>query len=294
MTVRLYYPPTQNGLQKTLDAALDSAHTTALTLNNITGIQNKPGVVVIDRIDSGGTEKSSSVREFVAYTGTSGVTLTGLTRAIGGSTDQDHAVGAVVEFVLDITWSQAIIDALTAEHGTDGTHDTTKVVDLATAQTLTNKTLTNPTINFTDKNITMNVKCAVTLGTDQNNITATTFTRVLFDTEVYDTGSDFDTVNHRFTAPVSGYYLVNLGISWSSPVADTYYSCAVYVNGTRVDRTWSFFHASAINFLTSSVSAVVYVAAGQYIEGYVYHTGGADTPDLRSGRTYMDITLLSI
>jgi len=143
----LFYPPLQNGLQKTLDAALDTAHTTALTLNNVTGIQNKPGVVVIDRIDSGGTEKSSSDREFVIYTGTSGNTLTGLTRAIGGSTDQDHAVGAVVEFVLDITWGQAIIDALTAEHGTDGTHDTTKVVDLATAQTLTNKTLTSPVLN---------------------------------------------------------------------------------------------------------------------------------------------------
>ena len=118
----LFYPPLQNGLQKTLDAALDTAHTTALTLNNVTGIQNKPGVVVIDRIDSGGTEKSSSDREFVIYTGTSESTLTGLTRAIGGSTDQDHAVGAVVEFVLDITWAQAIIDALTAEHGSDGTH----------------------------------------------------------------------------------------------------------------------------------------------------------------------------
>ena len=122
MTVRLYYPPTQNGLQKTLDAALDTAHTTALTLNNVTGIQNKPGVVVIDRIDAGGTEKSSSDREFVAYTGTSGSTLTGLTRGLAGSTDQDHAVGAVVEFILDITWAQAILDAFIAEHGSDGTH----------------------------------------------------------------------------------------------------------------------------------------------------------------------------
>jgi len=109
---KLYYPPTQNGLQKTLDAQLDSGHTTAITLNNTTGIQNKPGVVVIDRIDSSGNEKNSSEREFISYTGTSGNTLTGLTRGLGGSTDQDHAVGAIVEFTLDVTWAQAMISLL--------------------------------------------------------------------------------------------------------------------------------------------------------------------------------------
>ena len=108
----LYYPPTQNGLQKSLDAALNIGVTAAMTLNNVTGVQNKPGVCLIDRIDTGGNAKSASFREFIIYQGTSGVTLTTLTRGLGGSTDQDHAVGAVVEFIPDITWGQAVIDAL--------------------------------------------------------------------------------------------------------------------------------------------------------------------------------------
>lgn len=146
----LYYPPTQNGLQKQLDAQLDEAATTA-TLNNVTGIQNKPGVFVVNRIDSDGALLSSSVREFVSYTGTSGNTLTGLTRALGGSTDQDHAIGSIVEFIPDITWGQSVIDALKVlvTEADISVVNTTNVVTPTGTQTLTNKTLTSPVLNGT-------------------------------------------------------------------------------------------------------------------------------------------------
>lgn len=108
----LYYPPTQNALQKSLDADLNVSVTASMTLNNTTGVQNKPGVVVVDRIDTNGNLKSTSVREWIIYQGTSGSTLTTLTRGVGGSSDQDHSVGAVVEFVLDISFAQSVIDAL--------------------------------------------------------------------------------------------------------------------------------------------------------------------------------------
>lgn len=108
----LYYPPTQNALQKTLNADLNTGVTAAATLNNTTGVQNKPGVFVVDRIDTDGNLKSTAVREWIIYQGTSGSTLINLTRGVGNSTDQDHSTGAVVEFVSDITWAQAVIDAL--------------------------------------------------------------------------------------------------------------------------------------------------------------------------------------
>lgn len=130
----LLHPPLQNGLQKTLNADLNTGVTAAMTLNNTTGVQNKPGVVVIDRINTAGALKLTSVREWVAFTGTSGSTLTGLTRGIGGSTDQDHSTGAVVEFVMDITWAQAVIDALTGASAQNG------------AVTLTGATLNSPNI----------------------------------------------------------------------------------------------------------------------------------------------------
>lgn len=110
--MELYYPPTKNALQKTLDAQLDMGATASATLNNATGVQNKRGVVLIDRVDSSGNLKNTSDWEWIKFTGTSGSTITGLTRGVGGSTDQDHAVGAVVEFVQDITALQAILDIL--------------------------------------------------------------------------------------------------------------------------------------------------------------------------------------
>ena len=57
---QLYYPPTANGLQKSLNAQLDEGATTSMTLNNVTSVQSKPGVVLINRIDTNGAEKSAT------------------------------------------------------------------------------------------------------------------------------------------------------------------------------------------------------------------------------------------
>lgn len=142
----LYYPPTINGLQKTLSAQLDEGVTSGATLDNTTNIQNLKGIMLIDRIDTAGKELDEAKREYVGFAGTSGSTVVTLTRGLGGTTDQDHAVGAVVEFVSDVVQQQAILDALTNVVTATGVLDTTKVVDLSATQTLTNKTLTQPKI----------------------------------------------------------------------------------------------------------------------------------------------------
>lgn len=108
----LIYPPTTNGLQKTLGAALDQGITASATLNNVTGIQNKKGLMIINRIDTNGAELDASLREYITFAGTSGSTVVTLTRGLGGTTDQDHAIGSVVEFVSDVVQMQAILDAL--------------------------------------------------------------------------------------------------------------------------------------------------------------------------------------
>lgn len=109
----LYAVPSQNFVQKTLSADLLSGVTASATLNNTTNIQNLPGVMIIDRVDSNGTETLSK-REVILYTAVSGSTVTTLTRnADNSGTDQDHAVGAIVEFSPDVLWAQGIYDALT-------------------------------------------------------------------------------------------------------------------------------------------------------------------------------------
>lgn len=190
----LYYPPTKNALQKTLDAQLDQGVTASATFNNTTGIQNKRGVFLVDRIDSNGNLKPTSDWEWISYTATSGSTVTTLTRGLGGSTDQDHAVGAIVEFVPDITWAQAILDVLDGT-STDGVFNTPKILTAindtngnelvkvtATTSAVNELTIANaatggaPTISATggdtDIDITLTPKGAgdVNLGASTTNI----------------------------------------------------------------------------------------------------------------------------
>lgn len=143
----LYYPTSQNAVQKTLGAALNAGVTAAATLNNVTGIQNKFGVFVVDRVDTNGTETPNK-REYIGFAGTSGSTVVTLTRNIdGGGTDQDHAIGAIVEFVPDVVWAEAINTALANMVDTTTLAvDTTKLVTPNGSQTLTAKTYSMPNL----------------------------------------------------------------------------------------------------------------------------------------------------
>ncbi len=117
----LYKVPIQNSIQYTLDSQI-AAGATSLTLNqSVTGIVQAPGVLVIDRVDSSGN-KTPSKRDYKTFTGVSGAQLTGLSGGLAGSSDQVHEVGAVVEFMPDIIWAQALYDVITTEHNTSGNH----------------------------------------------------------------------------------------------------------------------------------------------------------------------------
>lgn len=134
--------PTQNFIQKTLDAQLLTGVTASVTLNNVTGIQNLPGVFIVDRVDTNGVETASK-RETVGFTAVSGSTLTTLTRGLAGSTDQDHAVGAIVEFAPDVVWAQSIYDAVSQV-----VTPSTGLLDTSKVPSATGATLTGLTLNF--------------------------------------------------------------------------------------------------------------------------------------------------
>lgn len=134
--------PSQNFIQKTLNAQLLTGVTASVTLNNVTGIQNLPGVFIVDRVDSNGTETPSQ-RETVGYTAVSGSTLTSLSRGLAGSTDQDHAVGAIVEFVADVVWAQSVYDALSQVIA-----PSTGTLDISKVASASGGTLTSATLNF--------------------------------------------------------------------------------------------------------------------------------------------------
>lgn len=118
---KLFNVPTQNSLQYTLDTGYTSGGTTLTLSSTLTNIVQAPGVCVVDRIDSSGN-LTATKRDYFTFTGVSGAQLTGCVGGLAGSTNQDHAVGAIVEFIPDITWAQAVYDVITQEHSVMGQH----------------------------------------------------------------------------------------------------------------------------------------------------------------------------
>lgn len=138
MAANLWKAATSNAFNTTLNGSV-SAGDTSITLTSASGLQ-APGVVVIDRINTSGVATPTS-REYISFTGISTNTLTGCTRGLGGSSGQGHASGSIVEEAMSISHWNDMITALLNVLTSAGALDTTKVVDLSTAQSLTNKTL---------------------------------------------------------------------------------------------------------------------------------------------------------
>jgi hypothetical protein len=98
-----------------------------------------------------------------------------------------------------------------------------------------------------------------------NTLTTDTATKVIFDTEYYDTDSAFDTSNGRFTVPSgkAGKYFFCATVAMNANFA--YVRIKLRKNNTDV------FRGTAVRVDTSgtSVSATIDLAAGDYVEVFV-------------------------
>ena len=80
-------------------------------------------------------------------------------------------------------------------------------------------------------------------------------------------GSHFNTSTYRFTAPVAGKYYLNLR-QYCNPASGTY--MGVYITGTPGTR---YGFSPVGNDTSVDVTWIVYLAAGDYVEGYYYNSG---------------------
>ena len=151
-------------------------------------------------------------------------------------------------------------------------------------------TSTNRTINLPDSNGT--ILTTATAGVPVNgpafsaylsanqSITTSTATKILFDTEVFDTNSCF--ASSRFTPTAAGYYQVNaalIGIATGTSI--TVCQCTIYKNG-------SFYiygtdpRGLTLSSTTSVASSLIYMnGSTDYLEVYAYIT--ATSPIVYSG-----------
>jgi hypothetical protein len=119
MTAGLTRAPTQENVSSTLSSGITDIATT-VSIADASKLVS-PCYLVIDRVDSAGTLKNVSLWEYVKVTSIVANDLT-VTRAQGGSTQQSHSSGAVIEAIPTAAMFTDWYAVLNPEHTASGGH----------------------------------------------------------------------------------------------------------------------------------------------------------------------------
>ena len=107
-----------------------------------------------------------------------------------------------------------------------------------------------------------------------------TFTKITFETEIFDTNSAYDTSNSRFTIPsgMGGKYFVGANILIRNAGDINTVDYAIYINGTQ-DDTYRRVHdyiSGTSQYQNSTFGFVLELSASDYIEIYNYQNSGGN------------------
>jgi hypothetical protein len=122
-----------------------------------------------------------------------------------------------------------------------------------------------------------------------NTVTAqsfsnSTFTKVQFNVETFDTNSNYDpTTNYRFTPTVAGYYQINANISMDgSAIGAT--QVAIYKNGAKIISGSGTPNNVNVGGMAMAASVIYFNGSTDYVEFYAWqNSGGALTLQTGSG-----------
>jgi hypothetical protein len=119
-------------------------------------------------------------------------------------------------------------------------------------------------------------RCAVYRGSTVQSVATGTWTKVEYNTEEFDGLSEFDSsTNYRFTASSAGYYQVDLCATLDNLGVEDTLIAEIRINGSAKARA-RLWLAKAAQDPSASVSKLVYLAAADYVEAWVYHDYGAN------------------
>jgi hypothetical protein len=103
---------------------------------------------------------------------------------------------------------------------------------------------------------------------DSQNISSDTVTKILFDTEVFDTNSNF--ASSRFTPTVAGYYLICCAIYWVNGLG-SFVNLNIFKNGSVIVEVGRNTQASGV---IGGSSVVYFNGSTDYVELYFYSASG--------------------
>lgn len=125
------------------------------------------------------------------------------------------------------------------------------------------------------------------MSTNQSSLTNNSWTKLNLNTVSYDVGSNFDTTNHKFIAPVTGLYRIRGVVHFTSVIATKQYGAALYKNGSAIK--YAFGHSSTTDDISIPVDTEVFLKQNDYIELFANPNAGASTVAALSGSQYTSL-----
>jgi hypothetical protein len=104
------------------------------------------------------------------------------------------------------------------------------------------------------------------------NISSGVATKVTFQTETFDTNSNF--ASSRFTPTVAGYYQINTNITLGG--SDTGVAALIYKNGNEEARGWSVPISGVFNACATACKVFYLDGSTDFIEVYAFQGSGTD------------------
>lgn len=126
------------------------------------------------------------------------------------------------------------------------------------------------------------------------NTTAVGAQQIPFDTIDFDTGNNFSTASHQFTAKVAGYYQAYATAYFSGGTINQQYAMKIYKNNVEISESNKIMVNASDNPFTIGVSDIVSLAVGDHLDFYSY-TNALSSVNINQGTTitYATINQLS-
>ena len=166
--------------------------------------------------------------------------------------------------------------------------------------TLKNNSVTTPAIvdaSVTVGKLTNPYKFCAYRSATGPTVPAATWTTIVLDAEEFDTNSDFNTANGRFTAPLDGYYQIDVQVALASTGFTSGANAvgAIYKNGSSIIQSASTVGSgSATAQPRFNMSRLFKLTAGDYLEIKAYISEDGRTISNGINANYMSGHLVSL
>lgn len=125
------------------------------------------------------------------------------------------------------------------------------------------------------------------------SIPNSTWTKLIMNTEEFDTANFFDTTNYRFTPLVAGYYQITAGVAGGGGSSGNGTAIAIYKNGGATKVGCASLFMSGFGQATQATALVYCNGSTDYIEAYAFQaTGSSQTTYGSSSSQYLQGILL--